>query len=292
MGCSYLPQTSITSPYLPNMRHTLFLALLFSSGLVTAVPTHKCKTKLKGPSRPTLDQVKESFYEAHIVPDLLPEFDPTSLLYLTYKSDSFKDKDSGIVLPGKRFAKDGELPFSIVNVSPSISAPNGDVLLATSSPPEISFEGPGWPGPYVFFLLDPDAPSHSDPKWSQVRHMFAGNLTIDSDSERVPGSVVLGNSTEPVNYYMPPAPPPGSGFHRYVGLLYAQPPDFDYSFLNTSDRFGFNITQFSKKSGLGTPLAGTFLTVKVKEDDDAYWLPMHMIKDIWSYWRQIAFKIL
>ncbi|QRW27672.1 phosphatidylethanolamine-binding protein (PEBP) family [Rhizoctonia solani] len=250
------------------MRHTLFLALLFSSGLVTAVPTHKCKTKLKGPSRPTLDQVKESFYEAHIVPDLLPEFDPTSLLYLTYKSDSFKDKDSGIVLPGKRFAKD-----------------------ATSSPPEISFEGPGWPGPYVFFLLDPDAPSHSDPKWSQVRHMFAGNLTIDSDSERVPGSVVLGNSTEPVNYYMPPAPP-GSGFHRYVGLLYAQPPDFDYSFLNTSDRFGFNITQFSKKSGLGTPLAGTFLTVKVKEDDDAYWLPMHMIKDIWSYWRQIAFKIL
>ncbi|CAE6420458.1 unnamed protein product [Rhizoctonia solani] len=249
------------------MRYTILLSLLLSSGLVATAPAHRCKTKTKGGSRPSLDQVKESFYEAHIVPDLISEFEPTSLLYLTYKSDSFKHKDSGIVLPGKKFAKD-----------------------VTSSPPEISFEGPGWPGPYVFFLLDPDAPSHSNPKWSEVRHMFAGNLTIEGDSERVPGSVVLGNSTEPVNDYMPPSPPPGSGFHRYVALLYAQPPDFDYSFLNTSDRFGFNITQFSKKSGLGTPIAGTFLTVKVKEDDDAHRL--RMIKSICSYWRQIVFKIL
>ncbi|CCO27670.1 OV-16 antigen [Rhizoctonia solani AG-1 IB] len=249
------------------MRSALFLTLLLSGGLVAAAPAHKCKTKTKGSSRPSLSQVKESFHEAHIVPDLLPEFEPSSLLYLTYKSESFKRKHSGIVLPGKKFAKD-----------------------ATSSPPEISFEGPGWPGPYVFFLLDPDAPTHSNPKWSQVRHMFAGNLTIDGDSERVPGSVLLGNSTEPVNDYMPPSPPPGSGFHRYVALLYAQPPDFDYSFLNTSDRFGFNITRFSKESGLGTPLAGTFLTVKVEEEDGIHWLLV--IKKTWSYWRQIAFKVL
>ncbi|CAE7227305.1 unnamed protein product [Rhizoctonia solani] len=239
----------------------LFTTLALSSGLTAAAPA--LDQNLKYCQRPSLDQVKESFHKARIVPDVISEFEPSSLLYLTYTGDSFKHKGSKIVLPGKKFAKD-----------------------ATSSPPELSFEGPGWPGAFVFFLIDPDAPSHSDPKWAQVRHMFAGNLTIDGDSKHIPGSVVLGSSSSPVNDYMPPSPPPGSGFHRYVALLYAQPPDFDYSFLNTSDRFGFNITQFSEKSGLGTPLAGTFLKVKVKDDDDAYWLPA--AEYIWSYWRQMV----
>ncbi|CAE6494375.1 unnamed protein product [Rhizoctonia solani] len=257
-------------PHPSNMRYTtLFATLALSGGLIVAAPAHarSLGKNVKHGRRPSLDQVKESFHKAHIVPDVLSEFEPSSLLYLTYTSDSLKHKDSEIVLPGKKFAKD-----------------------ATSSPPELSFEGPGWPGAFVFFLLDPDAPSRSDPKWSQVRHMFAGNLTIDGDSKHVPGSIVLASSSSPVNDYMPPAPPPGSGFHRYVALLYAQPPDFDYSFLNTSDRFGFNITEFSQKSGLGTPLAGTFLKVKVKDDDDVYWLPV--IKYIWSYWRQVTLKIL
>ena len=243
----------------------LFTTLALSFGWANSVAIHKCSIRKTSHSRPTLDQVKESFYEAKIVPDLLQSFEPTSLLYLTYESDSLKD--SGIVLPGKKFAKD-----------------------ATEKQPEISLEGPGWPGAYVFFLLDPDAPSHSDPKWSQVRHMFAGNLTISGDSKHVPHSVVLGNATDAVNEYMPPAPPAGTGPHRYVALLYAQPPDFDYSFLNTSDRYEFNITAFSQRSGLGTPLAGTFLTVKVKEEEDVYWISL--LKHIWSHWRGIALKLL
>ncbi|EUC67001.1 OV-16 antigen [Rhizoctonia solani AG-3 Rhs1AP] len=247
---------------------SLFVTLALSSGLTAAAPTHNCSlNEHVKHTQPALDQVKESFHKAHIVPDVLSEFEPSSLLYLTYTSNSFKHKNSRIVLPGKKFAKD-----------------------TTSSPPELSFEGPGWPGTFVFFLIDPDAPSRSNPKWSQVRHMFAGNLTIDGDSKHVPGSIVLRSSSSPVNDYMPPAPPPGSGFHRYVALLYAQPPDFDYSFLNTSNRFEFNIDEFSKKSGLGTPLAGTFLKVKVKDDNDVHQLPV--IKSIWSYWRQVALKIL
>ncbi|KAG8743881.1 hypothetical protein FRC10_011171 [Ceratobasidium sp. 414] len=117
-----------------------------------------------------------------------------------------------------------------------------------------------------------------------------GNLTLGGFSKHVPNSVVLTNGTAAVDDYMPPAPPAGSGSHRYVALLYAQPADFDYLFLNTSNRQHFNITEFSERSGLGTPLAGTFMTVKVKEDEDIYWLPM--IKEVWSHWHQIALKIL
>lgn len=83
----------------------LVAALALAHGLVDAAAVRKCSVHKAGHSRPTLDQVKESFYEAKIVPDLLPTFNPTPLLYLTYESDSLKD--SRIVLPGKRFAKDG-----------------------------------------------------------------------------------------------------------------------------------------------------------------------------------------
>ncbi|KAG9091488.1 hypothetical protein FRC06_000546 [Ceratobasidium sp. 370] len=251
----------------------LTASLLF--GLVAPFPVHKCSgNKLKtNRGRPTLAEVKHSFKAAKIVPDLLPVFKPSSLLYLSYPQSSAKHKGnkkgkkSRTVLPGRRFAKD-----------------------ATKITPEISIEGPGWPGAYVFFLLDPDAPSRENPKWSQVRHMFMGNLTLGGFSKHVSNSVVLTNETTAVNDYMSPAPPAGSGPHRYVALLYAQPSDFDCSFLDTSNRRHFNITEFSERSGLGTPLAGTFMTVKVEEDKDIYWLPL--IKGIWSHWRQIALKLL
>jgi len=245
---------------------SLLTSLALSLGLVNAAAIHKCSGHKTAHTRPSLDEVKDLFHQAKIVPDLLPVFEPSSLLYLTYGNSSLRSS-SGLVLPGKKFAKDD-----------------------TEDKPEISIEGPGWPGAYVFFLLDPDAPSNSDPKWAQVRHMFAGNLTVSDKWGPVPGSIVLKNSTSAVNDYMPPAPPAGTGPHRYVALLYAQPLDFDYSFLNTTARKGFNITEFAERSGLGTPLAGTFLTVKVKEKDDEYWLPV--IRQAWSYWHQIAFKIL
>ncbi|KAF8609940.1 PEBP-like protein [Ceratobasidium sp. AG-I] len=245
---------------------TLFTSIVLSLGLVDAVAIHKCTSHKTAHTRPSLKEVKTLFKEAKIVPDLLPVFKPSSLLYLTYGNSSLRSA-AGLVLPGKKFAKD-----------------------VTEDKPEISLEGPGWPGAYVFFLLDPDAPSRSDPKWAQVRHMFAGNLTVSDKWGPVPNSVVLKNLTGAVNDYMPPAPPAGTGPHRYVALLYAQPRDFDYSFLNTTARKGFNLTEFAVRSGLGTPLAGTFLTVKVKEEDNGYWLLV--IRGIWSYWRQIAFKIL
>ncbi|QRW14451.1 phosphatidylethanolamine-binding protein (PEBP) family [Ceratobasidium sp. AG-Ba] len=256
----------------------LWASLLTISLSLSLVASSPVKTKCygyKAHSRPTLAEVKHSFKEAKIVPDLLPIFKPSSLLYLSYpkpsaKHKSKKSKKSKTVLPGKKFAKD-----------------------VTEAAPEISIKGPGWPGAYVFFLLDPDAPSNQDPKWAQVRHMFMGNLTLGGFSKHVTNAVVLTNQTVAVNDYMPPAPPAGTGPHRYVALLYAQPPDFNYSFLDTSERKHFNITKFSKKSGLGTPLAGTFMTVKIEDDDedeDTYWLPV--VKQLLSHWQQIVLKML
>lgn len=180
------------------LRVSFFLTFGLLCSWVDAIAVPKCPTTKLGHPRPSLDEVKASFYKAKIVPELLPVFAPTSLLYLTYKSDSLKDTE--VVLPGKKFAKDSmeydpSIIYTLLNLTLSI---------ATENQPEISIEGPGWPGAYVFFLLDPDAPSHSNPKWAQVRHMFAGNLTVSGLSKHVPNSVVLSNATTAVNEYMPP----------------------------------------------------------------------------------------
>jgi hypothetical protein len=95
---------------------SLFLTVSLSLGLVNSSPLEKCPKAqmLKTSARPTLREVKDSFKKAKIVPDLLPVFKPSSLLYLSYPQSSLKrkhknknkDKDTRTVLPGRKFSKD------------------------------------------------------------------------------------------------------------------------------------------------------------------------------------------
>ncbi|KAG8753647.1 hypothetical protein FRC11_007244 [Ceratobasidium sp. 423] len=123
---------------------------------------------------PTLAEVKKKFYSEEIVPDVLPLFNPTSFIYLTYTGNLSDGSDSKVVLPGTNFVRN-------------------DTLYR----PEISVQGAKG-GPYVIAMVDPD------------------------------------------------------------------PKNFDASFLNISNIFNFNISNFAERTGLGKPLAGTFLTVEQK----------------------------
>ncbi|CAE6439401.1 unnamed protein product [Rhizoctonia solani] len=190
---------------------------------------------------PTLSEVKKKFYSEGIVPDVLPSFNPTSFIYLTYTGNLSDGTSSKVVLPGTDLVRN-------------------DTLV----PPEISVQGLKG-GPYVVAIVDPDAPSRASPTSAQIRHLLAANFTVSNTrSEYVHQSYVLKNSTAAVNDYRPPTPPVGSGPHRYVALLYSQPKNFDVSFLNVSDIRLFNISSFAARTGLGEPLAGTFLTVEQK----------------------------
>ncbi|KAI8884803.1 PEBP-like protein [Backusella circina FSU 941] len=66
---------------------------------------------------------------------------------------------------------------------------------------------------YTLVLIDPDAPTRDDPKMSPYRHWVVCNI---------PGSSNFVQATE-ISSYMGPAPPPGTGDHRYIYLLYKQP---------------------------------------------------------------------
>ncbi|QRV77908.1 phosphatidylethanolamine-binding protein (PEBP) family [Ceratobasidium sp. AG-Ba] len=190
---------------------------------------------------PSLSEVRRKFYEAGIVPDVLPTFDPKAFLYLTYTGNLSDGSTSKTVLPG-------------------ISVARNDTLHS----PELSVTGLK-SGPYVVALIDPDAPSRAKPTFGQVRHLLAANLTVaGTRSKYVHNSFLLNNSTPAVNDYLTPTPPAGSGPHRYVALLYTQPRHFDISFLNVSDILNFNISSFAHRARLGEPLAGTFMTVEVR----------------------------
>ncbi|QRV92715.1 phosphatidylethanolamine-binding protein (PEBP) family [Ceratobasidium sp. AG-Ba] len=190
---------------------------------------------------PSLSEVRRKFYAAGVVPDVLPAFNPEAFLYLTYTGSLSDGSTSKTVLPGTPVARNDTL-----------------------RPPELSVTGLK-SGPYVVAIVDPDAPSRATPTSAQIRHLLAGNLTVSTaQSKYVPESLILKNSTAAVNEYRPPTPPVGSGPHRYVALLYAQPHHFDISFLNVSDIRLFNISNFARRTGLGEPLAGTFLTVEVR----------------------------
>ena len=65
---------------------------------------------------------------------------------------------------------------------------------------------------YVITLTDPDAPSRENPEWSEMCHWIATNLTSSSDTRSGPDDVMP---------YKPPGPPPKTGKHRYVFLVFA-----------------------------------------------------------------------
>jgi phosphatidylethanolamine-binding protein (PEBP) family uncharacterized protein len=60
--------------------------------------------------------------------------------------------------------------------------------------------------------VDPDAPSKENPRFGPFRHWVLTNI---------PGSADFTQASE-LSTYMGPAPPPKTGDHRYIFLLYKQ----------------------------------------------------------------------
>ncbi|XP_017108838.2 protein D3 [Drosophila bipectinata] len=103
---------------------------------------------------------------------------------------------------------------------------------------------------YTLCMTDPDAPSRKDPKFREWHHWLVGNI---------PGCDV--SKGEVLSAYVGSGPPPDTGLHRYVFLIYEQKCKltFDEKRLpnNSGDgRGGFKIANFAKKYDLGNPIAG------------------------------------
>lgn len=73
---------------------------------------------------------------------------------------------------------------------------------------------------YVVTLTDPDAPSRDNPKWAEMCHFIATGLALSSSADGSCSSIQL-SELKDIMPYKPPGPPPKTGKHRYVFLIFA-----------------------------------------------------------------------
>ncbi|KAJ4247451.1 hypothetical protein NW762_013126 [Fusarium torreyae] len=132
----------------------------------------------------------------------------------------------------------------------------GDVKASEGAPvliedavvsPAIGFKPNSSHDSHIVLLVDLDAPNGThDNSYAPFLHWAK---VIPSGSSKLSS-----NSSDMKEYapYAGPAPPPGTGPHRYVALLFASsnstfeiPPSFkDLDMLNVPDRIAFNISKF------------------------------------------------
>lgn len=106
---------------------------------------------------------------------------------------------------------------------------------------------------YTLVLTDPDAPSRKDPQFREWHHWLVANI---------PGTDIAKGST--LSEYVGSGPPPDTGLHRYVYLVYKQPgkiEDKEHGHLtnrSADNRGGWKVAKFAEKHKLGNPVAGNF----------------------------------
>ncbi|KAG6877102.1 hypothetical protein C0993_010244 [Termitomyces sp. T159_Od127] len=179
--------------------------------------------------------VKQAFEDASIPTDLFINFDPSALLEVT-------------------FPEPGSQPITL---HAGVQLPRN----ATAGPPEFGVIDDVGEGPFVVATVDPDALTPQDPSEAQIRHFLGPNFFVKC----LPGDNVhtLVNRTPAISEFLQPTPPAGSDAHRYIFLLFNQPVSFNAQTLvtPTTPIELFNISAFAAATGLGDPIAGTFMLV-------------------------------
>ncbi|KAG1826730.1 phosphatidylethanolamine-binding protein [Suillus subaureus] len=179
-----------------------------------------------------LEIIRARFQGAGLVPYLLANFTPTALLTATYTG-------GGIVTPGQL------LPKSRTRTAPNLTVTPANMTTLLHEK-------------YTLVMVDAWAPGYTDPR-GQICHWIVNGVTVQDHSVLTHGSVV-------VEQYRGPAPPSGSGPHRYAILLYAQQfptvsPPQGFPIKNNDPGF-CHLTDYVKASNIGPLIAGTYFTVE------------------------------
>ncbi|XP_057687188.1 phosphatidylethanolamine-binding protein 4 isoform X2 [Corythoichthys intestinalis] len=114
---------------------------------------------------------------------------------------------------------------------------------------------------YLLVMVDPDAPSRSNPRSAYWKHW----LVTDLQGSKLRNGTLQGTT---VTDYLAPSPPPASGFHRYQFLLYDQPPiEAELITEQKKSRRGqWDLMAFIHSFNLGSPVAQVqFLTQNYKD---------------------------
>ncbi|GMK56831.1 hypothetical protein CspeluHIS016_0306710 [Cutaneotrichosporon spelunceum] len=147
-----------------------------------------------------LDLLMQRLFQLGVVPDLLPDILPTA--DMTVSAGGGEAVEAGKILPPSSLK---EAPRVHVQLFEHPSTPS-----ATRPNPEAK---------YTLLIVDPDSPDHENQTFAQRVHYAKTDISLSvlsgaTDLMTAPGTELLA--------YEAPAPPKGTGKHRYVFLVIKQ----------------------------------------------------------------------
>jgi hypothetical protein len=177
-----------------------------------------------------IEAIEAHFSQSLIVPQLLSSFDPSALLAVNFAG-------VGDITPGQLLTKDQSAPTPTITVT----AANASVQLN---------------GTYTITMVDADFVG-ADLSKGVNRHWLINGVAITD------GKISNASATA-ITTYAGPAPPAGSGPHRYTIILYEQPSTFSApdGFQNPIGVTLFDLSSYIKDSGLGPLVAATYFRVE------------------------------
>ncbi|ORY97916.1 phosphatidylethanolamine-binding protein [Syncephalastrum racemosum] len=182
--------------------------------------------------------MKTDLRNAKVVPDILPEFEPTSFMKITYHQEK-------MVQAGEELR-----PDEVVEM------------------PHIWFPAPNKDKHYTIAMIDADA------EVPQVRHWIATNIDGGKPGTDMRDQTSLHTYTP----YHGPTPPAGSGIHRYVFTLFEQPtvnqtfvPELENPEIH---RAFFDLKKFIADNQL-TPVAASYIMVQHEDGYDGEYQQRH-----------------
>ncbi|KAI0060840.1 PEBP-like protein [Artomyces pyxidatus] len=184
-----------------------------------------------------ISAIKAHFTQSGLVPSLLPSFNPSGLLGVTFTG-------VGAISPGQSLTETQVAPTPLISVTPANSSESLQ-------------------GTYTLVMADADIVG-TDESVGQTRHWLVNNVTVSGTGTSAPYNVSTEGSIA-VTEYAGPAPKAGSGPHRYVILLLPQPSTFSPPANLTQPNIGvsvFHLTDYISASNLGPPVAGMYFTVE------------------------------
>jgi phosphatidylethanolamine-binding protein (PEBP) family uncharacterized protein len=132
-------------------------------------------------------------------------------------------------------------------------AEQGNKLTPTQVKDQPKFEFQAKPDKlYTLAMVDPDAPSREEHTLREILHFMVANIPGDDVSKGDTFAEYIGSGA-----------PQGTGFHRYIFLLFEQQGKLnsDLMKIRKTSRVGrtkFSIRNFAKEHNLGNPVAANF----------------------------------
>ncbi|KII86243.1 hypothetical protein PLICRDRAFT_114452 [Plicaturopsis crispa FD-325 SS-3] len=201
-----------------------------------------------------LTSISSALKRAQIIPDVLPDdFSPSALFSIAFPSGK-------AVALGEEIAREDTLEPPVIQLTPTVAHAE-----AVTSTGELS--GGSKAPSYTIAMLDPDAPSRADPKFKEFRHWLITGLQLPAQHVSETGNFNALETRPATTPYRPPGPPPGSGLHRYIFLLFEEPssgplvipPDAPEHGAALEERRSWNVLEFARKYGLTLVGANFFL---------------------------------